>query len=167
MSPSPLALPTERHRKCICGNVRVTVSGALSLELSETGAESEGIREVSVGPKKKVSSSGCAVRSKMRGDPWAVDSGRKAWGKCNGWNKRPTSTGTKASITYKPAMWFKTGPHGQRVSGRTLRLAFAVAHAHTWATRPLYHPPLFLSSCPLSDNHPLTTVHPPLSTYAK
>jgi hypothetical protein len=66
MSPNPSALPTERHREYTCGNVRPTVSEAF--ELAETGAEREGIREVSVGPKKKLSSSGCAVRSKMRGE---------------------------------------------------------------------------------------------------
>jgi hypothetical protein len=63
MSPNPSALPTERHREYSCGNVRVAVSEALF----ENGAADEGIREVSVGPKKNVSSSGCAVRSKMRG----------------------------------------------------------------------------------------------------
>jgi len=67
MSPNPSALPTEKHREYTCGNVRATVSEALSLKLAETGAEREGIRDVSVGPKKKDSSSGCAESSKMRG----------------------------------------------------------------------------------------------------
>jgi hypothetical protein len=67
MSPNPSALPIERHREYSCGNVRVTVSEALFPESTESGAADGGIREVSVGPKKKDSSSGCAVRSKMRG----------------------------------------------------------------------------------------------------
>src|SRR6266436_7419488 len=98
MSPNPSALPTERHREYTCGNVRATVSEAFSFELAEAGAGGEGIREVSVGPKKKASSSGCAVTSKMRGgEYWAVlESSRKGWGKCNGSSNRLTITGTKA-----------------------------------------------------------------------
>jgi hypothetical protein len=52
-------LPTEKHREYICGKMSATGSEALSLEFADTdAAENEGIREVIVGPKKKVSSSG-------------------------------------------------------------------------------------------------------------
>jgi hypothetical protein len=78
-------LPTERHKEYTWGDVRVTVSGSLFLELAEAEVANEGISAVSVGPKKKVSSSGCAVRSKMRGALWVVlESGGKTRPKFNG-----------------------------------------------------------------------------------
>lgn len=102
----------------------------------------EGIKEVKVGPKKKVSSSGWAVNSRRRGVGPSVDPDGKVSFEWNGWS-RPRMTGSRASATYRPGIAI----HPHFTASRPLMLVLTVGQRgilHRAFLRPC-SPSFFLS----------------------
>ena len=80
--------------------------------LGDSDTPDEGIKEVKVGPKKKVSSSGWAVNSRRRGmEPSIAGPEGNVSLEWNGLSSRPRMTGSRASATYRPGTTIR--PHSQ------------------------------------------------------
>ena len=127
----------------------------------------EGIKEVKVGPKKKVSSSGWAVNSKRRGEePSLAGPDGKISLECSGWS-RPRKTGSKASATYRAGMSIMVCPTLANLRGcLCLCLLAPYAHTHSQATCHSWCLMPCIPSAPFSLVFSLTAHQLPLSTFS-